>query len=70
MVRNTNATTELDQENRSTLPTDEAAYHLNRSEQTLRLWACKENGPLRPKRINGRLHWSVNDIRLLLGVAS
>lgn len=37
MVRNTNATTELDQENRSTLPTDEAAYHLNRSEQITRL---------------------------------
>ena len=45
----------LDQETRSALPTAEAAFHLNRAEQTLRLWACLENGPLRPIRINGRL---------------
>ena len=51
--------TPLDLEFRSALPTDEAAYHLNRSPQTLRLWACKDNGPLRPFRVNGRLVWSV-----------
>jgi hypothetical protein len=60
----------LDRENRATLPTDGAAYHLNRASQTLRLWACHENGPLRPMRINGRLAWSVADIRRVLGVGA
>ena len=61
--------TPLDQESRSVLPTGEAAFHLNRAQQTLRIWACHENGPLRPLRINGRLAWPVADIRRLLGVA-
>ena len=51
---------------RSTLTTREAAYHLNRAQQTLRLWACRENGPIRPLRINGRLAWRVSDIRRLV----
>lgn len=59
----------VDQEKRATLPTPEAAYHLNRAAQTLRIWACFESGPLRPLRINGRLAWPVADIRRLLGVA-
>jgi hypothetical protein len=58
----------LDKENRATLPTCEAARHLNRADQTLRLWACREDGPLRPVRIAGRLAWRVADIRRLLGV--
>lgn len=56
-------------ETRSAIPTPEAAGHLCRSDQTLRLWACKENGPIRPLRINGRLMWKVADLRELLGVA-
>jgi len=60
----------LDRENRSTLPTAEAAYHLNRQAQTLRTWACHENGPIRPIRLNGRLAWRVADIRMCLGAAS
>ena len=59
----------LGEETRSALPTGEAAFHLNRANQTLRIWACCENGPLRPLRINGRLAWPVADIRRLLGVA-
>ena len=59
----------LDQEKRSALPTREAALHLGRKEQTLRLWSCLENGPLRPVRINGRLAWRVSDIRSLLAGA-
>jgi len=55
-------------ETRTALPTPEAAQHLNRSQQTLRIWACKESGPLRPIRINGRLAWKTADIRALLGV--
>lgn len=49
-----------------TVPTDAAAYYLNRKPQTMRQWACLENGPIRPVRINGRLAWNVADIRNLL----
>lgn len=59
----------LAQEARSTLPTNEAAYHLNRACQTMRLWAMNESGPLRPMRINGRLAWKTEDLRRVLGVA-
>ncbi len=59
----------LEQETRSTVPTSEAAFHLSRSQQTLRVWACKESGPIRPVRVHGRLAWSVASIRQLLGVA-
>lgn len=51
---------------RDALPTTEAAHALNRKEQTLRKWACRENGPIRPVRINGRLGWRVADIATLL----
>jgi hypothetical protein len=53
-------------ETRTAIPTDVAAYHLNRAPQTLRKWACLENGPIRPVRINGRLGWLVDDIRALI----
>ncbi|MDR6409733.1 UNVERIFIED_ORG: hypothetical protein ABIC62_002440 [Burkholderia sp. 1595] len=48
------------------LPTDEAAAAINRQPQTLRKWACLENGPIRPIRINGRLAWRVSDLQKLL----
>lgn len=48
------------------LPTDEAAASINRAPQTLRKWACLENGPIRPIRINGRLAWRVSDLQALL----
>jgi hypothetical protein len=53
------------------LPTNEAAAAINRAPQTLRKWACLENGPIRPVRINGRLAWRVADLQMLLagGVA-
>ena len=56
----------LDQENRSHVDTACAAFHLTRQAQTLRAWACLENGPLRPIRIMGRLAWAVADIKRLL----
>ncbi len=56
----------LDQENRSHVETACAAFHLTRKVQTLRAWACLENGPLRPIRINSRLAWAVADIKRLL----
>lgn len=56
----------LDLETRLTVPTATAAHHLNRKCQTLRMWACLENGPIRPMRICGRLAWPVAEIRKLL----
>lgn len=58
----------LGQELRTHVDTACAAYHLGRRPQTLRAWACLENGPLRPTRINGRLSWPVGAIRLLLSI--
>ncbi len=57
--------------NRPTVPTEQAAYYLNRRPQTLRGWACSETfiDGLRPVRINGRLGWPVAGIRAVLGVA-
>lgn len=54
---------------RTHLTTQEAAYYLNRASQTLRIWACAENGPIRPVRVYGRLGWSVAEIRRVLGLA-
>lgn len=56
----------LDRETRTAVPTDTASHYLNRKPQTLRAWACHENGPIRPVRINGRLGWKVAEIRALL----
>jgi hypothetical protein len=71
-VMSTNQTqlTPLDQEHRVNITTAEAAAHLNRAQQTLRIWACRENGPIRPIRINSRLAWPVADLKRLLGVAA
>lgn len=66
MQPNSNQFVPLELETRPAIPTDAAAHHLNRKPQTLRVWACEENGPLRPIRINGRLAWSVSAIRALL----
>lgn len=60
----------LDRETRATVDTETAAYHFSREPQTLRVWACKENGPLRPLRVNGRLAWPTAEIRRLLGVTA
>ena len=59
----------LESVTRPTLETAPAAYYLNRRPQSLRGWACLENGPLRPVRINGRLAWPVAELRRVLGVA-
>lgn len=58
----------LESESRPTIPTGEAALHLCRKPQTLRWWASRKIGPLRPTRIHGRLHWPVDEIKRLLGV--
>ena len=59
----------LELENRPAVDTAAAAYYLNRQAQTLRSWACREDGPIRPLRLNGRLLWPVAQLRELLGVA-
>lgn len=56
----------LEQEPRSHVETACAAFHLMRKPQTMRAYACLENGPIRPIRVNGRLAWSVAEIKSLL----
>lgn len=58
----------LDIEPRYALSTAEAARHLGFLEQTLRKWACKGNGPIKPVRLGGRLRWAVADLRRVLEV--
>lgn len=60
--------TPLTLETRTAIPTNVAAFHLNRKEQTLRAWSSQDSGPIRPTHINGRLAWPVADIKRLLGV--
>lgn len=59
--------TPLTQEPRATLGTEETAQHLGLKPQTLHSWASKQNGPLRPIKIGGRLQWPVADLRRLVG---
>ncbi len=59
----------LDSETRCAVDTETAAHHLSRRPQTLRGWACREDGPLRPIRVHGRLSWPVAELRRVLGVA-
>ena len=60
----------LERETRATVPTDCAAYHLNREPQTMRCWAAYQSGPLQPLRINGRLAWPTDAIRRLVGASA
>jgi len=59
----------LEKQIRSHVNTEEAAYYLGRKPQTLRSWACFENGPILPIRINKRLAWSVQDIKKILKIS-
>ena len=54
---------------RPVLDTAAAAYYLNRRPHTMRGWACHEDGPIKPIRINGRLAWPVAGIKRLLGAS-
>lgn len=60
--------TPLALETRSHVNTEEAAAHLLRKPQTLRGWAMRENGPIRPVRVGVRLMWPVGEIRRVLGL--
>lgn len=58
----------LEQITKPNLTTAEAAYFLDRKNQTLRAWACLENGPIRPRRIQGLLAWPTAEVKALAGV--
>jgi len=58
----------LDLVTKPAVPTEQAAYYLMRRPQTLRGWACAENGPIRPVRLHGRLAWPVADLKRLLSL--
>jgi len=60
----------LELETRPTVNTAAAAFYLRKAEQTLRIYACRECGPLRPIRVGAHLHWRTDDIRKLLGVSA
>jgi len=62
--------TPLELETRPTVDTAATAYYLRKAQQTLRIWACKENGPIRPIRVGAHLHWKTSEIRKLLGVTA
>ena len=57
----------LELETRPTVDTA-AAHYLRKAQQTLRIYACRENGPIRPIRVGAHLHWRTADIRKLLGM--
>lgn len=60
----------LDQETRPTVGTTAAAHYLNLLPRTLHHWAMESyKSPIKPIRVNGRLHWPVAELRRLLGVA-
>lgn len=60
----------LEQVTKPNLTTAEASHYLNRRPQTLRGWACLENGPLRPIRIGGLLAWKTATVKALAGVTA
>jgi hypothetical protein len=60
----------LEQVTKPNLTTIQAAYYLDRRPQTLRVWACLENGPIRPRRIGGLLAWPTAEVKTLAGVSA
>ena len=58
----------LEQVTRPNLTTAETAHYLNRRPQTLRGWACLENGTIRPRRIGGLLAWNTAEVKTLVGI--
>lgn len=54
---------------REFVSTEQAAFYVDRKPKTLRdKWAGDGKGPIAPRRVGGRLHWRIADIRKLLGV--
>jgi hypothetical protein len=55
---------------RPMLTTREAAFYLNRKEKTLIHWNHHDCGPVKPRKIRGRLGWPTDAVRAAVGVAS
>lgn len=68
MLTTSNKFQPIEQITLTAIPTEQAAFYLNRRPQTLRIWAMREKGLIRPIRINGRLAWPVKEIKKVLGV--
>lgn len=66
MLMNTKQFPLLEQVTQPTVPTEAAAFYLNRKAQTLRCWASNQHSEILPIRINGRLAWKVSEIRALV----
>jgi hypothetical protein len=60
----------LEEVTRPTVETAAAAYYLNRKQQTLREWACRDHGAIRPIRVHGRLAWPVSEIKRVMGLSA
>jgi hypothetical protein len=60
----------IDTVTKPNLTTAEYAYYSNIAEQTARVYACYDKGPIRPIRINGRLNWPTALVKSLLGVTA
>jgi len=61
--------TPLEDEHRPTVDTAAYAHYMHIAQQTARIHACKESGPIRPLRIPGssKLHWPTAEIKRVLG---
>jgi hypothetical protein len=51
------------------LDTKSAAYYLMAQAQTMRCWAARGVGPIRPVKIGGRLRWRTSEVKKLVGIA-
>ncbi len=60
----------LSHTNQPAVGTAQAAFYLGREPQTLRHWASRGEGPIKPLNVHGRLAWPVAKLREVLGVAA
>lgn len=60
----------LELETRPTVDTATYAHYMHISLHTARIHACRDTGPIRPRRIPGssKLHWPTAEIKRALGV--
>lgn len=72
MPTDTQQFTPLELETRPTVDTAAYAHYMHIAQQTARIHACRETGPIRPIRIPGlaKLQWPTAEIRRVLGVAA
>ena len=68
MTKTTTEWPALQDEKRTHVCTENAAWHLNVKPATMRAWASSTDGPIQPTRLGRRLLWPTDKIRGLLGV--